>query len=105
MSIPDSVFDISKWGAFKLPAISFAFAALVLVFRNSTNPEEMEFVQYIIKYGLGSAVIAYCQSLSYSTYVSNNEGKSDLPVFIQVLFMIIHILWFAYWFTDFALYA
>ncbi|KLN65919.1 hypothetical protein [Vibrio sp. VPAP30] len=105
MSIPDSVFDISKWGAFKLPAISFAFATLVLVFRDSTNPEEMEFVQYIIRYGLGSAVIAYCQSLSYSTYVLNNEGKNDLPAFIQVLFMIVHILWFAYWFLGLACYA
>ena len=88
---------MSKWGAFKIPAISIGSAALLLIFRDATKPEEMVFIQSIIKFSLGSAVIAYCQSLSYSTYCLNTD-KNDLPVYIQILFMAAQIGWFCHWY-------
>ena len=97
MKLPDFLFDISKWGAFKIPAISIGSAALLLIFRDANKPDEMLFIQSVIKFSIGSAVIAYCQSLSYSTYCLNRD-KSDLPIYIQTLFMAAQIGWFSHWY-------
>lgn len=96
MKLPDFLFDISKWGAFKIPAISLGAALMLLLFRDSANQEEILFIQSVIKFAIGSAVIAYCQSLAYSSYCLNCN-KKDLPIKYQVLFMSLHIVWFANW--------
>jgi hypothetical protein len=101
--LPEFLFDISKWGAFKIPAISVGVALILLLFRYSTNPEEIVFIPSIIKFAIGSAVIAYCQSLAFSSYCINFE-KNDLPMKFQILFMGFHIAWFASWFIGLSTY-
>lgn len=98
MKLPDSVYDISKWGAFKVAAISVACIALLLAFRDATNPGEMIFIQSLVKFTLGSAVIAYAHSLAYTTYMFSTDDAKDLPILVQVFFMVLHVCWFIFWF-------
>ncbi|MFT2097991.1 hypothetical protein ACMUMQ_06480 [Marinomonas sp. 2405UD66-6] len=94
--LPEFLFDISRWGAFKIPAFSLGAVALLLIFRDVNNPKEILFIQELIRFSIGSAIISYCQSLGYSTYRLNAK-KEDLPIYIQVIFMILHVSWFIYW--------
>lgn len=97
MKLPESLFDIGKWGAFKITAIAVGVIALLLIFRDATKAEEMLFIQSLVKFAIGSSVISYCQSLSYSTYRLNKEAK-DLPICVQIFFMLAQVGWFVYWF-------
>lgn len=97
MKLPEFLFDISKWGAFKISGVALGCAALLLIFRDSSNPEEMLFIQNIVRFAIGSSVIAYCQSLAYSTYCLNKEAR-DLPILAQSFFMVLHLTWFCYWY-------
>jgi hypothetical protein len=92
-------FDILKWGAFKIPGFTFAVIGLLLIMRSPENNQEFEFIQFLVKYAIGAAVISYAQSLLHSNFMALDRGK-DLPTWLQIVFLFLHLCWFIYWFMP-----
>ena len=88
--------DIEKWGALKIPAISLILIGLLLLTRNVNDPAEFEFIKMLVKFTIGSSVIGYSQSLLFKNNALLRQ-KSDLPTWVQIGFILLHIAWFFCW--------
>lgn len=93
--ISENIVDPKFWGAFKIPAFAFALVALLLVLRNSNNNLEFSYIQFVANYAIGASIISYCHSLTHSTWL-NHKKVSDLPLWIQIVFMNFHVFWFSF---------
>jgi len=83
-----------QWGAFKIPFIGVMVLTLLLLVGSLTNIENAHFVQKVVIYVLGAAVISYGHSLAYSTQKAwQGESFKDLTQRAQVLAIAAHVLW------------
>jgi len=68
---------------------------LLLLVGSLTNIENAHFVQKVVIWVLGAAVISYGHSLAYSTQKCwQGEAFIDLRPWAQILAMAIHVIWF-----------
>lgn len=84
------------WKAFKIPAFAFAVLVLLLLMRNVNSAVEYAYIQNIANYAIGASVISYGHFLFHATWRKRTK-EDDLPFWAQILAMLIHIVWFA-WF-------
>ena len=83
------------WGAFKLPFIGVMVLTLLLLVGSLTNIENAHFVQKVVIWVLGAAVISYVHSLAHTTQKAwQGEAFKDLRPRAQVLAIAAHVLWF-----------
>jgi hypothetical protein len=91
----------AQWGSFKIPFIGVMVLTLLLLVGSLTNIENAHFVQKVVIWVLGAAVISYGHSLAYSTQ-KNWQGKDaqgkdvfkDLSLRAQISAMAVHVIWF-----------
>ena len=90
-----------QWGSFKIPFIGVMVLTLLLLAGSLNNIENSHFVQKVVIWVLGAAVISYGHSLAYSTQ-KNWQGKDaqgkdvfkDLSKRSQGVAVAAHLLWF-----------
>jgi len=92
----EKIADPKFWGAFKIPAYAFAVISLLLVLRDVNNSLEYSYIQHVANYAIGASIVSYCHSLTHSTWINHEKGP-DLPLWLQTVFMIFHVVWFG-WF-------
>lgn len=88
------------WGSFKIPAFAFAVVALILLFRNTAEGAEFIYAQMVANYALGASIISYGHQLFYSTWRNRYPEERDLPWWAQISAMILHLLWFFWYFLP-----
>ena len=85
------------WGTFRIPAFAFGMVALLLLFRNVTESLEVTYIQRVATYALGASVISFGHYQFYSTW-TKREGESDLPFWAIGVAVLLHPVWFIYYF-------
>ena len=93
MDITDKIANPKFWGAFKIPAYAFAVIALLIVLRNTGSSIEYAYIQHTANFAIGACIISYCHSLTHSAWINHSRGP-DLPLWLQVVFMLLHVIWF-----------
>ena len=85
----------AQWGSFKIPFIGVMVLTLLLLVGSLTNIDNAHFVQKVVIWVLGAAVISYGHSLAYSTQKFwQGEAFKDLRPRAQILAVVIHAIWF-----------
>lgn len=83
-----------QWGSFKIPFIGVMVLTILLLVGSLTNIENARFVQKVVIWVLGSAVISYGHSLAYSTQKTwQGAAFKDLTLRAQIVAMAIHVIW------------
>lgn len=92
------IFEAGNWGAFKIPFIGMAVLSLLLLMGDLANIEQSTFLQKLVVFVMGAAVISYIHGLMYANY-TKLTGKKDLPQWAQWVAAVVHIglwAWFAF---------
>ena len=87
------------WKSFKIPAAAFAVLALLMLMRNVNSSLEYQYIQKLANYAIGASVVSYGHFLFHATWTNRNK-EEDLPFWAQILAMVVHIAWFAWFLTQ-----
>ena len=82
-----------KWGAFSIPAVGVIIVTVLLLTASTANIEQATFIQKVVLWTLGTAVISYGHAIWHSTK-KNLEKADDLTFRQQAFWLSLQGLWF-----------
>lgn len=85
--------DWKQWGAFCIPAVGVIVVTVLLLTASTANIEQATFIQKVVLWTLGSAVIAFGHSIWHSTK-KNLEKTADLSFGQQAFWLTFQGAWF-----------